>query len=111
AALGYYREHGGRVASYTGLPTLLGHHQQGEQRWGSQTEPRGRDAQVLFNRADVGQATQVIEKLQIHYIYVGQLERNTYDPAGLAKFDRLAESGYLRVAFRNEGTTIYEVVE
>lgn len=111
AALGYYREHGGRVASYTGLPTLLGHHQQGEQRWGSQTGPRSRDAEALFNGTNVNQAKQIIQDLHIRYIYIGQLERNYYNVAGLAKFEQMAQSGDLRVVFHNEGTTIYEVIE
>jgi YYY domain-containing protein len=111
ATLAYYREHGGRVASYAGLPMLLGHHQQGEQRWGSQTGPRSRVADALFNGADVGQAQRVIDDLHIRYIYIGQLERNYYNAAGLEKFDRMVGSGDLRVAFFNEGTTIYEVVE
>jgi uncharacterized membrane protein len=99
------------VASYTGLPTLLGHHQQGEQRWGSQTGPRSHQVDVLFNGADLGEARRVIQDLHIRYVYIGQLERNYYDAAGLDKFERLAQEGYLRVVFRNTGTTIYEVVE
>ncbi len=108
AALGYYREHGGRVASYTGLPTLLGHHQGGEQRYGSQVGPRSGDANTLFNGMDVSQARQIIKDLRIRYIYIGQLERNYYDAAGLAKFERMAEDGHLRVVFGNAGVTIYE---
>jgi len=111
AALAYYREHGGRVASYAGLPMLLGHHQQGEQRWGSQTGPRSRDADALFNSTDVSRVWQIVKDLQVRYVYIGQLERNYYDAAGLEKFERMADSGELRVVFRNEGTTIYEVVE
>jgi YYY domain-containing protein len=111
AALGYYREHGGRVASYTGLPTLLGHHQQGEQRWGSQVGPRSRAAEALFNGTSIPQARQIIQDLHIRYLYVGQLERNYYQAAGLEKFERMVEEGDLRVAFQNEGTTIYRVVE
>lgn len=111
AALAYYREHGGRVASYAGLPTLLGHHQQGEQRYGSQTGPRSRDADELFNGVSVPRAQRIIEDLHIRYIYIGQLERNYYNATGLEKFDRMVESGDLRVVFHNEGTTIYEVVE
>ncbi|MFZ5916601.1 MAG: DUF2298 domain-containing protein [Chloroflexota bacterium] len=109
AALGYYREHGGRVASYTGLPTLKGHHQDGEQRWGSQTGPRSRDAESFFNGTNIPQTKQIIEKLDIRYIYIGQLERNYYRAEGLAKFDQMAREGYLRVVFRNQGTTIYQV--
>lgn len=109
ATLAYYREHGGRVASYTGLPMLLGHHQQGEQRYGSQTGPRSHEADVLFNSTDIGQARRIIEDLSIRYIYIGQLERNYYNAAGLEKFDRMVESGYLDVVFRNEGVIIYRV--
>jgi len=111
AALGYYREHGGRVASYTGLPMLLGHHQQGEQRWGSQTGPRSRDAESLFNGTNIPQAKKIIQELDIRFIYIGQLERNYYRDTGLAKFEQMAQDGYLRIAFQNEGTTIYEIVE
>jgi uncharacterized membrane protein len=93
------------------LPTLLGHHQGGEQRWGSQVGPRSQDARVLFDGTDIAQAKQVIEDLDIHYIYIGQLERNYYNPAGLSKFDRMLESGDLRVVFENQGVTIYEVIE
>jgi len=109
APLAYYREHGGRVASYTGLPMLLGHHQQGEQRWGSQTGPRSRDAETLFNGTNIPQAKRIIDDLHIRYIYIGQLERNYYNVAGLEKFDRMMESGHLKVVFQNEGVTIYEV--
>ena len=109
APLAYYREHGGRVASYTGLPMLLGHHQQGEQRWGSQTGPRRNQAETLFSGTLVTPAQQIIENLHIRYIYVGQLERNYYNAAGLAKFEQMAQDGDLRVVFENEGTTIYEV--
>jgi len=109
ATLAYYREHGGRVASYTGLPMLLGHHQQGEQRWGSQTGPRSHEADTLFNGPDVNQAQRIIDDLYIRYIYIGQLERNYYNAAGLEKFERMAQSGYLQAVFQNEGVTIYEV--
>jgi len=109
ATLAYYREHGGRVASYTGLPMLLGHHQQGEQRYGSQTGPRSHEADVFFNSTDVGQAQRIIEDLSIRYIYIGQLERNYYNAAGLEKFDRMVEGDYLGVVFQNEGVIIYGV--
>ena len=43
------------------------------------------------------------------YIVVGSLERATYAPEGLAKFDQMVADGSLKVAYQNEGTTIYEV--
>jgi len=42
--------------------------------------------------------------------YIGRLERNYHNAAGLEKFDRMVESGELSVVFRNEGVTIYELI-
>ena len=52
---------------------------------------------------------QLIRELYISYIYVGQLERSVYDPAGLAKFDRMQEEGNLDLVYENERVRIYEV--
>jgi len=41
--------------------------------------------------------------------YIGRLERNYHNAAGLEKFDRMVEGDYLGVAFRNEGVIIYGV--
>jgi len=108
AALPYYREGGLRVATYTGLPTLLGAHQS-EQRYASQVGERDGQARDFFNTSDVSRALQLIRDLRISYIYVGQLERAVYDPAGLAKFDRMREEGYLDLVYENEKVRIYKV--
>ena len=47
APIGYYREGGLRVSSYTGLPTLLGMHEREQRPW-EQVGPRERDAERLF---------------------------------------------------------------
>ena len=72
-----------------------------------------RDGQVreFFNTQDIARALQLIRELRISYIYIGQLERAVYDPAGLAKFDRMAAEGYLEVVFENEEVRIYKVAE
>jgi uncharacterized membrane protein len=79
AALPYYREGGLRVATYTGLPTLLGAHQN-EQRYGSQVGERDGQAREFFNTPDIARALQLIRELHVSYVYVGQLERAVYDP-------------------------------
>jgi len=107
AAIGYYREFGVRVASYTGLPTLLGMHQS-EQRYGGQVGERDGMARDFFNTTDLERARQLIRDLHIRYVYIGQLERTVYDPAGLQKFDQLVQTGEMRVVYENERTTIYE---
>jgi len=108
AALPYYREGGLRVATYTGLPTLLGAHQS-EQRYGLQVGERDGQARDFFNTPDVSRALQLIRELHVSYIYVGQLEHTVYDPIGLAKFDRMQEEGYLDLVYENERVKIYRV--
>lgn len=109
AALPYYREGGMRVASYTGLPGLLGAHQS-EQRYSWMTGERDGQVRQLFDGGDVEAALRVIRDLRIRYIYVGQLERTVYDARGLAKFDKWLQEGRLEVAFQNEGVTLYRVL-
>lgn len=110
AVLPYYREGGLRVASYTGLPTLLGAHQS-EQRYGWQVGQRDGRAKEFFNTPDLNRARELIRQLNISYIYVGQLERTVYDSGGLAKFERMREAGELELVYENSEVKIYRVVE
>jgi uncharacterized membrane protein len=111
AALPYYREGGSRVASYTGLPSLLGAQHEGEQRYGWQVGQRDGEVRDFYTTGDIGRALDLIRELDISYIYVGKLECTVYDPIGLAKFDRMVEEGYLTVPYSNEEVNIYKVVE
>jgi uncharacterized membrane protein len=45
----------------------------------------------------------LLDKYDITYVYVGPLERDLYNPNGLAKFERLME-----VAYQQGGATIYQ---
>lgn len=107
APVGYYREFGVRVASFTGLPTLLGMHQS-EQRYGDQVGKRAEEAWQLFTSTDLNLTLKLVRRLRIGYIYIGQLERILYPYESLAKFDALAQEGWLEVVFRNERTVIYK---
>jgi YYY domain-containing protein len=109
-ALPYYREGGSRVASYTGLPSLLGAQHEGEQRYSWQVGQRDGEVRDFYTTGDIGRALDLIRELDISYIYVGKLERTVYDPIGLAKFDRMVEEGYLTVPYSNEEVKIYKVV-
>jgi uncharacterized membrane protein len=108
AAIGYYREGGMRVSSYTGLPTLLGMHQ-GEQRYSDDVGKRDGEAREFFNSPDSARAMDLVRQLHIDYIYIGQLERVTYDEAGLAKFDAMLKAGVLAMAYENPMVKIYRV--
>ena len=107
APIGYYREFGVRVASYTGLPTLLGMHES-EQRYGWQVGRRSAEARELYGSTDPVRTQELWRKLRVKYIYLGPLERVEF-PGASAKFARLAADGALRVAYENDLVTIYEV--
>ncbi|MCB0239490.1 MAG: hypothetical protein KDH08_12785 [Anaerolineae bacterium] len=109
APIGYYREGGLRVASFTGFPTFIGFHQEGEQRYGSQTGPRRSQAEEFWRTPDAARARQLIDELGVDYIYVGQLERITTPADGLAKFAVLEEQGVIEVVYQNEQVVIYKV--
>jgi len=108
ANIGYYREGGLQVASYTGLPALIGFHQS-EQRYDFQVGPRASKADALFRTNDVGQALDIIQELDVSYIYVGQLERAWYSEPGLQKFEDMRELGLLEVVYENPKVRIYRV--
>jgi YYY domain-containing protein len=104
----YYRAGGLRVASLTGLPTFVGHHQY-EQRPGDQVSTRTYRAQEFFRTTNLAVARALIRDLHIGYVYVGQLERVLFGPESLRKFDALVELGEVTVAYRNPSVTIYRV--
>jgi YYY domain-containing protein len=125
AKIGFYREGGMRVASYTGLPTPLGGLHQNEQRWPEQIAQRDGRYMEFWNTTDLARAWELIQELGISYIYLGQLEQTLYNPQltgsliqwgvtyfvpdGIDKFDMLVDQGLLTVAYENERTRIYQV--
>jgi YYY domain-containing protein len=109
APVGYYREFGVRVSSYTGLPTLVGMHAN-EQRWGEDVGKRHGQADRFFQSAHPEATMAIAGDLGIEYVYMGPLERTQY-PAAEAKFEQLAARGSLSVVYENEQVTIYRVLE
>ena len=82
-----YSEHG-RIASSTGVPTVLnwpGHQMQ----WRGSSAPfegRERDVQIIYQTLDIGEAVSLLDKYDVDHVYVGARERERYGEAGLAKF-------------------------
>ena len=103
---------GGRIASYTGLPTVLGWpwHQR-QQRWDYQGEVFDRADQVreIYDTTDVGRAQELLQEYGVRYIVVGELERIYYAQAGLQKFSDWADEGMIQRVFQNEAVSIYQV--
>ena len=96
----------GRISANTGLPTVLGWAGHQYQWRGSTPEPAAREAAVTQIYNETGWSDPVIGALNrydVEYIYVGSLERQTYDPDGLLKFDET-----LPVIYQNNTVTIYQ---
>ena len=96
----------GRVSALTGLPTLLGWAGH-EGQWRGNYDVQGArepDIATIYNTLDTEQALTLLDKYGITYVYVGLLERSEYDPRGLEKFGRLAETVY-----QNDSVVIYRI--
>jgi uncharacterized membrane protein len=108
AKVGYYREGGMRVAAYTGLPSVLGGLHQNEQRPGWQIGRRDMAVNEFWSTPDPARALQLLDQLNIRYVYIGQIERITHGPQVGEKFDHLSRQGALELVFENETTKIYK---
>jgi YYY domain-containing protein len=107
---------GARYSINTGLPTILGwnwhQRQQRASAGDQQVWDRAADVTAIYsNTHTIAQVMDLLHKYDVRYVIVGPLEHAYYPPEGLAKFDQMVAEGLLRVAYRNEGVTIYEVVK
>jgi YYY domain-containing protein len=106
---------GARFSIYTGLPAVVGWDWHQRQQRAALTDRVVLDRQVdvdqFYNTDSVDRANILLARYNIRFVVVGDLEAAYYAPAGLEKFERMAELGYLRRAYANEGTRIYAVVE
>lgn len=109
-----YRAIGSRVAMFTGLPTIIGWdwHQRQQRAVvpGTLVGNRITDVNTLYSTTNTAEALSILEKYEVGYIYVGQLEWVYYTPDGLNKFDSMADQGLLEEVYRNAGVSIYEVM-
>ena len=109
---GGYTEHA-RVSTLSGKPAVLGWvGHENQWRGGSQEiGTRQSDLTVLYCSRDWSETQQILDRYQIRYVYLGNLERAAYVPTkdgcpvGLtqSKFER-----YLKPVFEKDGVTIYE---
>jgi len=106
---------GNRISINTGLPAIIGwdwhQRQQRSIMPGQVIDNRLQDVRTLYSSPLAGDARPIIAQYHVKYIVVGPLERSFYPAEGLAKFDQMAAEGALRVAYRNDGAVLYEVVE
>jgi YYY domain-containing protein len=106
----------GRVATNTGLPTVLGwewHQIQQRNVVGAGPVIGARQQTIgeIYNTPDTGTALERLRSFGVEYLYLGGVERASYDPAGLAKFEAMAAAGELERVFQQGQTAIYRVTE
>jgi uncharacterized membrane protein/Flp pilus assembly protein TadD len=121
----------GRIAAFTGLPTLLGwEHQQRRQRSVTNTiqwyqfnleltrtldrqsviEKRKDAIGDIYNSTNIEETLRLLKQYAVEYVYIGGLERAIYPAAGLATFEQMAQQGSLQRVFRVGETAIYRVL-
>ncbi|MCJ7550146.1 MAG: DUF2298 domain-containing protein [Anaerolineae bacterium] len=96
----------GRVSALTGLPAVLGWGGHQLQWRGNYDEPGAREADlnILMTTLNHTEATRILERYNVGYVYVGPLERQRYPEEALAKFAEMFSTVY-----DQNGVTIYEV--
>jgi YYY domain-containing protein len=104
---------GSRIAVYTGLPTVIGWDWH-EKQQRSVIDPAIIDQRVqavrdMYNNPDVDAAVKLMNDYRVKYIYVGDLEREYYEAAGLMKFDEMVSTGAAQVVYQNDHVKIYEL--
>jgi len=103
---------GNRVSIHTGLPAVIGWRwhqvQQRAMLPAEMVDWRRDDVRECYDTTDISRAQEILARYGVRYIYVGEYEQAYYDPAGLAKFDRMAAEGLLGVVYDAQGVRIYE---
>jgi uncharacterized membrane protein len=92
-----------RISVYTGLPTVLGWgNHEGQWRDYALQGSRTQDMEMLYTTNDWLATQDIISRYNIRYIFVGNLERSTYN-VNEEKFNR-----FLRPVFQQGNITVYE---
>ena len=95
-----------RISSYTGLPTVLGWTVH-EWLWRGSYDvpsPRVADVQTIYTTPDVLTARKFLNKYNVTYVYVGDLERQKYPTLSEEKFKQLG-----KVVFQIGNSRLYKL--
>ena len=104
-----YREFG-RIAMYTGLPTVVGWSPHVEQRGNPPQEVEARRAAVdgIYTSPTAENSVRALRRYRVGYVYVGWVERRNFPAGGLAGFD--TDRNVYTLAYENPEARIYRVV-
>lgn len=99
-----------RIATYTGLPTVLGwpwHQTQQRFAYRGEIPRRASDVAEIYNTTVTSRAEELLRRYDVSYVVVGKLERIYYSEPGIHKFSLMVEQGLLREVFSNHAVVIY----
>jgi uncharacterized membrane protein len=102
---------GSRISIYTGLPAVLGwawHQEQQRGQFAYLVEERLTDVDNFYSTPDPEVAEAILQKYNVAYVILGQLERLYYPAEGIAKFESMVGSS-LEPVYTNPQTIVYHV--
>lgn len=106
---------GGRISAMTGLPTVIGWNTPERimrPGWAEVVERRQAAVnEILGSRGAFGAITPLLQQYDIQLIYVGPVERATYSPESLRKFETAVQEGELERLYQSGSVTIYSYPE
>ncbi|MCJ7567224.1 MAG: DUF2298 domain-containing protein [Anaerolineales bacterium] len=93
-----------RVSVHTGFPTVIGWPgHEGQWRGGYQFHgTREEDIRALYKSPDWVQTQEILKAYNVKYVYIGELERMTYNPIFDGKFD-----AFMELVYENDRVKIY----
>jgi DNA-binding beta-propeller fold protein YncE len=99
-----------RISMNTGLPTVLGWEHHVKQRGNPEAEVIERREAIrrIYSATDAAPVERLLRRYHVGYVYVGWLERKTYPPEGLRKFDIAKD--LFELAYENREAKVYRVV-
>lgn len=102
---GSYTEHT-RVATFSGLPTIIGWVGHESQWRGDNPEygPRQQAVDIIYRSDNREEIVRIFRQYRVSYVFFGDLERAKYGGEAQARLDRMLTAVYSR-----SGTTIYTV--
>jgi len=103
---------GSRISIYTGLPGVIGWNwHQRQQRAINPAEwvfSRVDDVEAFYSTSDLMVAERLIQKYEIDYVVIGQLERSIYPNAGIEKFAG-PNDNIFTIVYKEDDTMLLEV--
>ncbi|MGC9469076.1 MAG: DUF2298 domain-containing protein [Anaerolineae bacterium] len=104
---------GNRIATYTGLPSVIGWRwHQVQQRMvmpPGTVELRQHEVRTFYNTDDAERALRILQMYDVEYVILTPYERAYMESEGLSKFARMVADGWLEIVYQDEEATVYRV--